>query len=103
MAALSGDGAPGGPMHHELLSTTMCALAALQHPSLHTCPHTLRSRWHSHGECRQDLKLPLVFCAQVGSEATDPILLADNAISMLHLRPGAACFAAPDVLSVCAS
>ena len=93
----------GLPMQHELLSPIARALTLLQHPSRHTCPHTLRQRWHSHGECRQDLKLPLVFCAQVGSEATDPILLADNAISMLHLRPGAACFAAPDVLSVCAS
>ena len=88
-------------MHHELLSTTMCALAALQHPSLHTCPHTLRQRWQTDVVCRQDLKLPLVFRLQVGSEATDPILLADNAISVQQIRRGAACFAAPVVLSVC--
>ena len=51
-------------------------------------------------ECRPDLKLPLVFRVQVGSEATGPILLADNAISMRKIRPGADCFAALDVLPV---
>ena len=46
------------------------------------------------------LKLPPVFRAQVEFEATAPILRGDNATSMLHLRVGAACFAALDVLSV---
>ena len=88
-------------MHHELLSPLAHALAMLQHPSRHTCPHTLRQRWQTDVVCRQDLKLPLVFRLQVGSEATDPILLADNAISVLQIRSGVACFAALDVLSVC--
>ena len=43
----------------------------------------------------------LVFRAQVGSEATDPIFRADNAIYMLQIRPGASCFAVLDVLSIC--
>ena len=95
------DGAPGSPTHHQLLSAVARALALLQHPSRHTCPHTLRQRWQTDVVCRQDLKLPLVFRLQVGSEATDPILLADNAISVLQIRSGVACFAALDVLSVC--
>ena len=89
-------------MQHELLSPIARALTLLQHPSRHTCPHTLRQRWHSHGECRQDLKLPLVFRAQVGSEATGPILCGDNATSVLQIREGVACFAVPGVLFVCA-
>ena len=43
----------------------------------------------------------LVFRVQVGSEAVDPILGGDNAISVQQIRRGAACFAAPEVLSVC--
>ena len=87
-------------MQHELLSAGAHVLAMLQHSSLHTCPHTWPQRWHSFFECRPDLKLPLVFRVQVGSEATGPILLADNAISMRKIRPGADCFAALDVLPV---
>ena len=87
-------------MQHELLSPLAHVLAMLQHSSLHTCPHTWPQRWHSFFECRPDLKLPLVFRVQVGSEATGPILLADNAISMRKIRPGADCFAALDVLPV---
>ena len=96
------DGAPVSPTHHQLLSAVARALALLQHPSRHTCPHTLRQRWYSHGEYRQDLKLPLVFRAQVGSEATGPILCGDNATSVLQIREGVACFAVPGVLFVCA-
>ena len=48
------------------------------------------------------LKLPPVVRAQVEFEATARILGGDNATSMLHLRVGAACFAALDVLSVSA-
>ena len=88
-------------MQYELLSPIARALALLQHPSQHTCPHTLRQRWQTDVVCRQDLKLPLVFRAQVGSEATDPIFCADNAIYMLQIRPGASCFAVLDVLSIC--
>ena len=87
-------------MHHELLSPLARALALHQHPSLYTCSHTLRQRWQTDVVCRQDLKLPLVFRAQVGSEATGPILLADNAISARQLRPGAACFPVLDVQSL---
>ena len=101
MAAFSADGTPGSPMHHELLSPLARALALLQHSSLHTCPHTLLQRWQTDVVCRQDLKLPLVFRLQVGSEATDPILLADNAISVHQIGCGAACFEAPEVLLVC--
>ena len=82
MAAFSADGTPGSPMHHELLSPLARALALLQHSSLHTCPHTLPQRWQTDVVCRQDLKLPLVFRAQVGSEATGPILCGDNATSV---------------------
>ena len=46
------------------------------------------------------LKLPPVVRAQVEFEATARILGGDNAISMVHLRVCAACFAALDVLSV---
>ena len=91
------DGAPGGPMHHELLSTTACALALLQHPSRFTCPHTSLQRRCAFFAHRQDLQLPLVFRAQVRYEATDPILLVDNAISLLQIRPGGVCFTVLDV------
>ena len=89
-------------MQHELLSAGAHVLAMLQHSSLHTCPHTWPQRWHSFFECRPDLKLPLVFRAQVGSEATGPILCGDNATSVLQIREGVACFAVPGVLFVCA-
>ena len=101
MAALPVDGAPGCPMHLVLLSPIAHALALLQHPPRHTCSHTLALRRCAFFVHRQDLQLPPVFRAQVGYEATDPILLADNAISVLQLRSGVACFAALDVLSVC--
>ena len=87
-------------MQHELLSPIARALTLLQHPSRHTCPHTLRQRWYSHGEYRQDLKLPPVFRGQVGCEATDLVLGGDNAFSMLQIRPGDACFAVLEALSV---
>ena len=77
------------PMQHELLFAGAHVLAMLQHSSLHTCPHTWPQRWHSFFECRPDLKLPLVFRVQVGSEAADPILGGDNAISVLQIRDGA--------------
>ena len=89
-------------MHHELLSAGARALALLQHPPMHTCPHTWLQRWYSFFEYRQDLKLPLVFRAQVGSEATGPILCGDNAISLLQIRRSAACIAVLLMLSVCA-
>ena len=100
MTALSVDSAPGGPMHHELLSAIAGAFALLQHTSLHTCPHTWAHRRYSFFEYRQDLKLPLVFRAQEGSEATDPILCGDNAISVRQIRPGAAYFVVLEVLLV---
>ena len=90
-------------MHHELLSPVARALALLQHPSLYTCPHTWLQRWYSFVEYRQDLKLPLVFRAQVGCELTDLFLGGDNGFSVLQMRSGAACFAVLDVLFVCAS
>ena len=43
-ATLQVDGAPGVPMHHELLSPLARALAFLQHPSHHPRPHTLALR-----------------------------------------------------------
>ena len=90
----------GLPMQHELLSTTARALALLQHPSRFTCPHTLLHRRCAFRAHRQDLQLPPVFRAQVGSEAMDPILVVDNAFSMLQIRPGDACFAVLEALSV---
>ena len=84
----------GLPMQHELLSTTARALALLQYPSRFTCPHTLLQRRCAFFVHRQDLQLPPVFRAQVGSEATDRILLVDNAIAVRKIRPGADCFAA---------
>ena len=85
-------------MHHELLSTVARVLALLQHPSRLTCPHTLLHRRCAFFAHRQDLQLPLVFRAQVRYEATDPILLVDNAISLLQIRPGGVCFTVLDVL-----
>ena len=49
------------------------------------------------------LNLPPVSRAQVEFEVTPPILTGDNAISVLQMRDGAACFAVLDVLPVCAS
>ena len=77
-------------MHHELLSALARALAFLQHPSHHPRPHTLALRRHSQKACRQDLKLLLVFRAQVGCEATDLFIGADNGFSVLQMRDGAA-------------
>ena len=87
-------------MHHVLLSQIARALALLQHPPPLPCAHTLALRRHAFFACRRDLKVLLVFRAQVGSEATDPILCGDNEISVLQIRPGVSCFAALDVLSV---
>ena len=44
-----------------------------------------------------------MFRVQVGSEATEFILLVDNGTSVPQIRPDAACFAVLDVLVVCAS
>ena len=85
-------------MHHELLAQILRALALLQHPSHHTCTHTWPQRWYAQKAYRQDLTLPLVFCAQVRSEATDPILGGANAISVLQIRRAASCFPARLVL-----
>ena len=85
-------------MHHELLSTMARVLALLQHPSRLTCPHTLLHRRCAFRAHRQAMQLPPVFRAQVGSEAMDPILLVDNAISLLQIRPGGVCFTVLDVL-----
>ena len=90
----------GLPMQHELLSPIARALTLLQHPSRHTCPHTLCQRWQTDVVCRQDLKLPPVFRVQVGCEATDLVLGGDNTFSMLQIRPGDACFAVLEALSV---
>ena len=46
------------------------------------------------------LNLPPVSRAQVEFEVTPPILRGDNAISVLQMRDGAACFAVLDVLPV---
>ena len=46
------------------------------------------------------LNLPPVSRAQVEFEVTPPILTGDNAISVLQMRDGAACFAVLDVLPV---
>ena len=102
MAALSVDGAPGCPMHLVLLSPIAHALALLQHPHHNTWPHTFPLRRYSQKAYRAlSLKLLLVLCVQVRSEAIAPILGGDNASSVLQIRPSAACFAALDVLSVC--
>ena len=88
-------------MHHELLSPLAHALAMLQHPPRHTCPLTLCI---SGGTLKKrtalSLNLPPVSRAQVEFEVTPPILTGDNAISVLQMRDGAACFAVLDVLSV---
>ena len=88
-------------MHSELLSTVAQALALLLHPSLHTYPHTLPQRRCAFRAHRRNLQLLLVFRAQVGYEATAPIVVVDNAIPMLKIRRAAASFAVLDVPSVC--
>ena len=90
---------PGGPTHYELLSTSAQALALLRNPSHRFCAHTWPERRCAFCAHRRDLTLLLVFRAQVGSEATDPILMVDNATYMLHIRVGVACLAALEVLS----
>ena len=100
-AALSVDSVQGGPMHHELMSAVAQALALLLHPSLHTYPHTLPQRRCAFRAHRRNLQLLLVFRAQVGYEATAPIVVVDNAIPMLKIRRAAASFAVLDVPSVC--
>ena len=89
-------------MHHVLLSPIAHALALLQHPHHNTWPQTFPLRRYSQKAFHTalSLKLLLVLRVQVRSEAIAPILGGDNASSMLHLRPGAACFAAPEVLTV---
>ena len=62
-------------------------------------PLALSGCAHSSAHIRY-LKLPPVFRAQVGSEATDPILCWASAVSMLQMLDGAACFAVLEVLSV---
>ena len=74
---------PGAGTHHCTLARTL---------GLSGCVHSRAHIW--------DRLVLLVFRAQVGSEATGPILLADNAISVRKIRPGADCFAALDVLPV---
>ena len=71
---------------HPVTSDRALALSGCAHSSAHI----------------QDLELPLVLCAQVGSEATDPFLCGANAVSMLQVRPGAASFAMLEVLSAVA-
>ena len=87
-------------MHSELLSTVAQALALLLHPSLHTYPHTLPQRRCAFRAHRRNLQLLLVFRAQVGYEATAPIVVVDNAIPMLKIRRAAASFAVLNVPSV---
>ena len=88
-------------MHHELLSPLARALAFLQHPSQQPRPHTLALRRCAFRAHRRNLQLLLVFRAQVGYEATAPIVVVDNAIPMLKIRRAAASFAVLDVPSVC--
>ena len=85
-------------MHHELLAPILRALA---HPVTPDRALALSGCAHSSAHI-QDLKLPLVFCAQVGSETTDPFLCGANAVSVRQIRPGAACFAMLEVLSAVA-
>ena len=75
-------------------------------PCSSTHPGTpARTLWLCGGTLKEhtalSLKLLLVLRVQVRSEAIAPILGGDNASSVLQIRPGAACFAALDVLSVC--
>ena len=75
MAAFSVDGAPGSPMHQQLLSP----LAHMPSPCSSTHPRSpARTLWLCCGTLKKhtalSLKLLLVLRVQVGSEATDPIL-----------------------------
>ena len=90
-------------MHHELLAQILRALALLQHPSHHTCTHTWPQRWYAQKAYRQDLTLPPVFRAQVGSEAPDPFLRWANASSVPQILLAGAFFAALEMLSILAS
>jgi hypothetical protein len=87
-------------MHHELLASlgehSPCSSI---HPI--TPAHILGLTGGTLKTYRQDLTLPLVFCAQVGSEATDPFLLGANATSVLQVRPAAVYFSAWLVLPGC--
>ena len=76
-------------MHHELLSPPARTLAFLQHPSQQPRPHTLALRRCAFRAHRRDLKLPLMFRVQVGCEAIDLFLCADNGFSVLQMRDGA--------------
>ena len=76
--------------HSPCSSTHQCTPARTL--GLSRCVHSRAHIW--------DRLVLLVFRAQVGSEATGPILLADNAISVRKIRPSADCFAALDVLPV---
>ena len=90
-------------MHHVLLSQIARALALLQHPPPLPCAHTLALRRHAFFACRRDLKVLLVFRAQVGSEAPDPFLRWANASSVPQILLAGAFFAALEMLSVHAS
>ena len=69
------------------------------HPSSSRHPAPTKSKAkYSQKAYRQDLKLPPVFRAQVGSEATDPFLCWANATSVLQIRRAASCFPARLVL-----
>ena len=90
-------------MHHDLLAPIARALALLQHPPHHPCVHTLALRRHAFFACRRDLKVLLEFRAQVGSEATGPILCGANAFPVRQIRRAEVSFMVLDVLPVCAS
>ena len=86
-------------------TTSCCPQLRAPSPCSSTHPGTpARTLWLCGGTLKEhtalSLKLLLVLRVQVRSEAKAPILGGDNASSMLHLRPGAACFAAPEVLTV---
>ena len=87
---------------------TSCCCPQLRTPSPCSSTHTItpgRTLSLCGGTLKKhtalSLKLLLVLRVQVRSEAIAPILGGDNASSVLQIRPGAACFAALDVLSVC--
>ena len=87
-------------------TTSCCPQLRAPSPCSSTHPGTpARTLWLCGGTLKEhtalSLKLLLVLRVQVRSEAIAPILGGDNASSVLQIRPGAACFAALDVLSVC--
>ena len=85
-------------MQQRLLSTITSVPALPQHPSLLTCAHILPLRMCAL-ECTQCCHLLLlVFCVQLGLEATGLILWTDNATSVLQIRRAASCFPARLVL-----